>query len=218
MKPSATSARNWWSGEFIRVGSRSRARREASPSKYVPSSSRIWPIALSRFDSSNRSVTNAWRRPRSPRNASRVRGSRPSPSAKFWRRSSLERGRGPLVGLGGPAEEPVELASDGVDVDRDAGVLERDEADPEGALDERGPVVRRPLGDEPGQPGIDQDEPLDDDPLTVEPDDGPGRAVAGPVRPGDNPVRPADPPTAGAASSPSSGENWMRVPFFMPRS
>ena len=46
------------------------------------------PIALSRFDSSNRSPTNVRSAPRSPRNFSSVRGSRPSPSAKFWRSTS----------------------------------------------------------------------------------------------------------------------------------
>ena len=43
------------------------------------------PIALSRLVSSNRSATNERSWPRSPRNFSSVRGSRPSPSAKFVR-------------------------------------------------------------------------------------------------------------------------------------
>ena len=46
------------------------------------------PMAESRLVSSNRSVTNFWSAPRSPRNRSSVRGSRPSPSAKFERRTS----------------------------------------------------------------------------------------------------------------------------------
>ena len=37
-KPCVISLRNWWSGEPSRVGSSSWASREASPSKYVPSS------------------------------------------------------------------------------------------------------------------------------------------------------------------------------------
>ena len=38
-KPSVISARNWWSGEPMRVGSRRVASLRPSPSKYVPSSS-----------------------------------------------------------------------------------------------------------------------------------------------------------------------------------
>ena len=52
-----TSSRNWWSGEPKRVGSSSCARREASPSKYAPSSTRIRPMALSRLLSSKSSDT-----------------------------------------------------------------------------------------------------------------------------------------------------------------
>ena len=157
------------------------------------------PIALSRFVSSNRSVTNAWSRPRSPRNVSSVRGSRPSPSAKFWRSIEVERGRRPLVRLGGSRQEPVELAPDRIDVDRDASVLEREQADPEGPLDDRRAVRRRALREEPGEPRVGQHEPLDDDPVAVEADrrlDGRGRL---------------DGPAA------SDAENGMTV-AFMPRS
>ena len=77
-KPWVISLRNWWSGEPRRVGSSSWASRDASPSKYAPSSVRIRPIALSRFVSSNRSVTKRFSWPRSPRKRSSVRGRRPS--------------------------------------------------------------------------------------------------------------------------------------------
>jgi hypothetical protein len=141
----------------------------------VPSSSRSRPIALSRFDSSNSSVTNAWSRPWSPRNASSVRVA----VGEVLAEQVAERGRGLLVGLGGPDQQPVELAPDRVDIDGHPGVLERDEADPEGSLEERRPIVRRSLGDEQGQAGVGQREPLHDDPVALDADDrhgrGPGR-------------------------------------------
>ena len=60
----------------------------------------------------------------------------------------LERLGGLLVDRFGLAHELLELAPDDVDVDRDAGVLEREEADPNGPLDELRPVVGRALGQE----------------------------------------------------------------------
>ena len=81
----------------------------------------------------------------------------------------VERGRRLVVGQGGPGQEAVELAPDRVHVDRDAGVLERDQPDPQGALDEGRPIVGGALRDEPGQPRVDQHEPFDDDGLAVEP-------------------------------------------------
>ena len=50
----------------------------------------------------------------------------------------LRRARVDLLGL---AEELLELRPDEVDVDGHAGVLEREQADPQGALDERRPVL-----------------------------------------------------------------------------
>ena len=76
--------------------------------------------------------------------------------------------RGLVVGLGRPDEEPVELAPHGVDVDRDPGILEGNEPDPEGALDERRPVVGGTLGDEPGETRVDEHEPIDHDRLALE--------------------------------------------------
>ena len=58
-----------------------RRRRRSS----APASPPMRPMALSRFVSSNSSSTIERSAPRSPRNFSSVRGSRPSPSAKFAR-------------------------------------------------------------------------------------------------------------------------------------
>ena len=88
LNPSAISWRNWWSGEPSRVGSSSWATFDRSPSKYWPSRPPMRPIAESRRVSSNSSLTNCCSSPRSPRNFSSVRGSRPSPSAKLARSTS----------------------------------------------------------------------------------------------------------------------------------
>ena len=60
-------------------------------------------------------------------------------------------------------EERFELAPDDVDVDADAGLLERSEPDSERALDQRGPIVRRPFRDERGSRGIEERDPLQND-------------------------------------------------------
>ena len=65
----------------------------------------------------------------------------------------LERRRRPLVDLLGLADEALELGLHDIDVDGDAGVLEREEPDAQGALDERRPVVGRALGEECGEAG-----------------------------------------------------------------
>ena len=141
----------------------------------------IRPIALSRFFSSNSSSTIVLSAPRSPRNFSSVRGSRPSPSAKFARRVPSSAERGLLVDRFGLAHQLLELGPHDVDVDRDAGVLERQQADPEATLEERRAVVGRALGKERGERPVVDDEPLDDDPLPVEADTrrGLGRVVGG---------------------------------------
>ena len=100
----------------------------------------------------------------------------------------------------GSREEPVELAPDRIHVDRDAGVLEREQADPEGPLDERRPVRRRALREEPGETRVGEHEPLDDDPLAVEAD------AAGSSR------RRAGSSGRGA----SDAENGMTVAFYAP--
>ena len=82
----------------------------------------------------------------------------------------LERGSSPLVDLLRLADEALELALHDVDVDRHAGVLERDEPDPKRAFDERGPVVARALGEEGGQCRIGDGQALDDDPVPVHAD------------------------------------------------
>src|SRR5439155_6416974 len=84
----------------------------------------------------------------------------------------LERGGGPLVDGLGLLEESRELAPDDVDVHGDAGVLERDEADLQRALDEARPFDRRALRDERREARVEQDQPLDHDPIAVDADGG----------------------------------------------
>ena len=85
--------------------------------------------------------------------------------------------QGLLEGLGGLlvdrlglAHKLLELGPDDVHVDGDAGVLEREQADPHGPLDEGRAVVGRALGEERGECPVVDDEPIDDDPVAVEPD------------------------------------------------
>ena len=163
-KPAVTSFRNWCIGECWRVGSRSSASLDASPSKYVPSRVRIRPIALSRFVSSNSSSTNARSAPRSPRNLSSVRGRRPSPSAKFARRTWSSASAAVVLACS-VWRELLELVADEVDVDRRGRVLEREQADLQGALDERRPVRRLALGEDGGERRVADDQAVDDDPV-----------------------------------------------------
>ena len=127
-------------------------------------------MALSRFFSSNSSSTIERSAPRSPRNFSSVRGRRPSPSAKFARSVCSSVGRGPLVDLLRLADHPLELGADGVDVDGHAGVLEREQADAQGALDERAPIPRRALPQERGEGRVRQGQAVDDDPVALDTD------------------------------------------------
>ena len=91
----------------------------------------------------------------------------------------LEGERGLLVDRLGLAHELLELGPHDIDVDRDAGVLEREQADPQGALDEVRPVVGRALGEERGERRVVDDEAIDDDPLALEAD---ARSPGVPVR------------------------------------
>ena len=107
----------------------------------------------------------------------------------------LERERGLLVDRFGLTDELLELGPDDVDVDRDAGVLEREQADPQRAPDELGAVIGRALGEERGQRRIVEDQPLHDDPVTLDADT---RGSRRGVRPGDD------------------GERWERGGFHAP--
>ena len=84
----------------------------------------------------------------------------------------LERLGGLLVDRFGLADELLELGPDDIDVDRDAGVLQREQADPDGPLDEVRPIRRRALGQERGEGRVADDQALDDDPVALEPDPG----------------------------------------------
>ena len=184
LNPAAISSRNWCIGESSRVGSRSVASLEASPSKYVSSIRPIRPMALSRFFSSNSSSTMPRSAPRSPRNCSSVRGSRPSPSAKLVRRVCSSVAAAPLVDLLGLADEPLELAADDVHVDGDAGVLEREQADAQGALDDGRAVVAGTVGQVRGERRVAEDEALDHDAVAVDADPGGQRRRLGGDRAG----------------------------------
>ena len=110
-----------------------------------------------------------------------MRGRRPSPSAKLARNvPSSARAAFSLTDFG-LAHELLELGPDDVHVDRDAGILERQQADPEPALEKGRPVVGRALGQERSERRIVDDEALDDDPLPVEADTsrGLGRVAGG---------------------------------------
>ncbi len=135
-------------------------------------------MAESRRDSSNRSVTNVRNWPRSPRNFSRVRGRRPSPSAKFWRSIEVEGRTRPLAGCLGLAQEPLELAPDDIHIERHTCVLEGRQADPQRTLEECHAVLLGPLGHERGKVGVDEDEALHGHPVSVHPDDA-GTAIRG---------------------------------------
>ena len=131
-------------------------------------------MALSRFVSSNSSSTIDAQRAavaeellERPRQAAVAVGEvRPQ--------GLLERLGGLLVDRFGLAHELLELGPDDVDVDRDAGVLEREQADPQARSTSAGAVVGRALGEERGERRVVDDEPLDDDPLALEADARPG--------------------------------------------
>ncbi len=127
-------------------------------------------MALSRFVSSNSSSTIERSAPRSPEEP--LQGPRQAPVAVREVRAQrlLERGRGPLVDLLGLAEHPLELGPDGVHVDGHAGVLEREQADAQGALDERAPIPRRALPQERGEGRVRQGQAVDDDPVALDTD------------------------------------------------
>ena len=89
----------------------------------------------------------------------------------------LERLGGLLVDRFGLADELLELGPDDVDVDRDARILEREQADPDRPLDQVGAIVHRSLAQERREGRIADHEALDHDPLALEPDPG-GRESA----------------------------------------
>ena len=95
----------------------------------------------------------------------------------------LERLGGLLVDRLRLAQELLELGPHDVHVDRHAGVLEGEEADPDGALDEVGAVVGRALGEERGERLVLHDQMVDDDAIALDADAGRGdRRGAGAAR------------------------------------
>ncbi len=128
------------------------------------------PMALSRFVSSKSSSVSERSLPRSPRKVSSVRGRRPSPSAKFWRRSWSRAAAAFALASSVWRRRRGELGADRVDVDGHAGVHEGGQADLEGALDEAGALLGGALGDEGGEAGVDEDQALDDDAVALDRD------------------------------------------------
>ena len=106
-----------------------------------------------------------------------MRGRRPSPSAKFVRSVSSSASRGAFVHLLGLAQHAFELGADNVDVDAHARVLERDQPDPQGALDESRPIVGRAIGERRGERRVVEHEAVHDDPVAQHLDA--GRRIGG---------------------------------------
>ena len=126
------------------------------------------PIALSRFVSSNSSSTMPAQR--APVAEELLEGPRQAAVAVREVRAKrlLEGGGRAFVDLLGLADHPLELGPDGIDVDRHPGILERDQADAQRALDERAPIPRRALPQERGEGRVRQGQALDDDPVAFE--------------------------------------------------
>ena len=68
------------------------------------------------------------------------------------------------------AQQPLELRSDRVYVDRHADALDRRQTDAQGALDQERTFLGRAVGDEGRQSVVIQHEVLDDEPIRLEPD------------------------------------------------
>jgi hypothetical protein len=161
--PSVISPRNWKSGEPRRVGSRRVASLLPSPSMYAPRSVLMRPMALSRFVSSKSSSVSERSLPRSPREA-------PVAVGEVLAQELVKGGGRLRVGVLRLAQEGGELDPHRVDVDGHAGVHESGQADLEGALHEAGALLGGALGDEGGQAGVDEDQALDDDAVTLDRD------------------------------------------------
>jgi hypothetical protein len=84
----------------------------------------------------------------------------------------LQRGRGSFVDLLGLTHHPLELRANRVHVDGHARVLQRDQPDTQGSLDERAPIPRRALPQERGEGRVRQGQALDDDAVTLDADRG----------------------------------------------
>ena len=84
----------------------------------------------------------------------------------------LERAGRPLVGLLGLGEHPLELAPDHVHVDADASVLEGRQADAQRALHHCRAFGGVALGEECGEPGVQQRQALHDDAVRADRDVG----------------------------------------------
>ena len=128
------------------------------------------PMALSRLVSSKSSSTIPRSAPRSPRNFSSVRGQAPVAVGEVRAEGLLEGLGRLLVHRFRLADELLELRANDVHVDRHAGVLEGEQADPDGPLGEVDAIRHRALGHEGGQGWVADDQAIDDDAVALDPD------------------------------------------------
>ena len=92
-------------------------------------------------------------------------GQAPVPVGEVRAQRLLERHGGALVHLLGLAQDAFELGPDDVDVDAHARVLERDQPDAQGALDECRPIVGRAIAERRGERRVVEDQAVHDDPV-----------------------------------------------------
>ena len=170
LKPSVISPRNWKSGEPRRVGSRRVASLLPSPSMYVPRSVLMRPMALSRFDSSKSSSVSERSLPRSPRKASSVRGRRPSPSAKFWRRSWSRACAAFALASSVARRRPANSARTASTLTVTPASMRAVRPILRARSTSAGALLGGALGDEGGQAGVDEDQALDDDAVALDRD------------------------------------------------
>jgi hypothetical protein len=126
------------------------------------------PIAESRFFSSNSSSTNMRSAPRSPRNFSSVRGSRPVAVREVRAQDVWSSACAARSFACSPAGRASRTRPHHVHVERRPGVLEREQPDPQGAFHERHAVPRRALADDRGKAGIGDDQTLYDKPVALD--------------------------------------------------
>ena len=170
LKPSEISWRNWWSGEPSRVGSSRSARREASPSKYVPSRSPDAADGGVPLGLVEQLVDELLEGSAVPEEALERAGQPPVPVREVGAEDVLHRARRLLVDGARLGDQLLELPPDHVHVHRRRRVLEGQEADAQGALHDRRPLGRVTLGERRSERSVREHETLDDDAVSVDAD------------------------------------------------
>ena len=168
LKPSAISWRNWWSGEPSRVGSSSWATLrpvavEVLAEQAADAADRGVPPRLVEqlvHELLERAAVaeELLERPRQPAVA----------VGEVGAQDVLDGARGLLVDGRRLGDELLELAPDDVDVDRGRRVLEGQQADAQGTLDDGRALAGLALGERRGEDRVREDEALDDDPVAVD--------------------------------------------------